>query len=155
MSRLLVLQFNAFSGLISKKVFLLSFLAKNYHPVVIFGQAAGFWHQQLGQKFKKINFNFFKTLLIFYHSRALLATYMTDWTLQKINNSIGLTVKSLSKIFSHIFRNSCDPHFLSMVDNFYHAGHMSQVNFFREKVKNHEKNAKNHDFYARYTPICV
>ena len=42
MSRLLVLQFSAFSGLFLKKAFLLSFLAKNYYPVVIIASEAGF-----------------------------------------------------------------------------------------------------------------
>ena len=137
------------------------------------------------QKFDFIffqNFNFFR---IFYYSRALLTTWMADWTLQNINSSIRLAVNSLRKghlcpptvkifFIQNDFYSAprrkihfCDPHYLSTADNFYHRVHKSKVNRLWEKCKKCKKMPKiviffkkltslTSDFIARHnTPTCA
>ena len=69
----------------------------------IFSDLSVFWSnfQKIGSKIQKVNFKFFKKIYIipvFYYSRALLTTWMTDRTLQNINSSIRLALNPLRKV---------------------------------------------------------
>ena len=68
-----------------------------------FSDFSVFWSkiQKIGSKIQKVNFNFFKNfqfIPVFYYSRALLTTWMTDRTLQNINSSIRLALNPLRKV---------------------------------------------------------
>ena len=106
----------------SKKRFFFNLWPKKYQPVLIFAREPRFWHQnslfinliffsetsviwsnfrKIVSRIQKFNFSFFSKTYIFlrnfFYSRALVTTWITCSTLQNINSSIRLAVKSLWK----------------------------------------------------------
>ena len=111
-------------------------------------------------KKSKIEIQIFQTLLFFFqiffnHWRALLTTWMTDWTLKNNNSSIRLAINSKKKalvpptakktLIKNIIWSApsklhfCHPHYFSTADNFYQGAQMSKVKITKKITKKMSK----------------